>query len=174
MKKLNVSFLCLILVLAGAICLSSCTTVGAQGSDAIETAPGGDSAVLTNHFGQRLDELLISIDTSSLDLEPKSGYSYTGGSGLVFTILRLYETKPDYTAQGMGSDEDFIYFPMSGSADNILDVYDWDGNPVGIITIPLKLESESMFWFGGNYYVNFYESGNGAKLYRLEFIEVYE
>gem|GEM_PF-4122763 len=91
MKKLNVSFLCLILVLAGAICLSSCTTVGAQGSDAIETAPGGDSAVLTNHFGQRLDELLISIDTSSLDLEPKSGYSYTGGSGLVFTILRLYD-----------------------------------------------------------------------------------
>lgn len=92
-----------------------------------------------------------------------------------FTLIRSFSrTKPDYTAQGMGSDEDFIYFPMSGSADNILDVYDWDGNPVGIITIPLKLESESMFWFGGNYYVNFYESRNGAKLYRLEFIEVYE
>ena len=91
MKKMYLPFLCLVLVLACAICFSSCTTVRAQSSDVNETSPGGDSAVLTNHFGQRLDELLISIDTSSLDLEPKSGYSYTGGSGLVFTILRLYD-----------------------------------------------------------------------------------
>ena len=92
-----------------------------------------------------------------------------------FSLIRsLSRIKPGYTAQGMGSDEDFIYFPMSGSADNILDVYDWEGEHVGVITLPIKLESESMFWYGGNYYVNFYESGNGAKLYSLEFIEAFE
>ncbi len=93
MKKKYLPFLCLVLVLACAILFSSCTTVRAQSSDVNETSPGGDSAVLTNHFGQSLDELLgnISIDTSSLDLEPKSGYSYTGSSGSVFTILILYD-----------------------------------------------------------------------------------
>ena len=118
MKKKYLPFLCLVLVLACAILFSSCTTVRAQGSDAIETAPGGDSAVLTNHFGQPTDELLISIDTSSLDLEPKSGYSYTGGSGLVFTILRLYD------------DSTFFLYPstISNSGPGLLGSYSVEGD----------------------------------------------
>ena len=118
MKKMYLPFLCLVLVLACAICFSSCTTVRAQSSDVNETSPGGDSAVLTNHFGQRLDELLISIDTSSLDLEPKSGYSYTGGSGLVFTILRLYD------------DSTFFLTPstISNSGPSLLGSYSIEGD----------------------------------------------
>ena len=118
MKKMYLPFLCLVLVLACAILFSSCTTVRAQSSDVNETSPGGDSAVLTNHFGQRLDELLISIDTSSLDLEPKSGYSYTGGSGLVFTILRLYD------------DSTFFLTPstISNSGPSLLGSYSIEGD----------------------------------------------
>jgi len=50
-----------------------------------------------------------------------------------FKVLKAYHRsdKTGYTAQGMGSDDDFIYFPMSGHKDNILVVYDWNGNYVG-------------------------------------------
>jgi hypothetical protein len=63
MKKMYLPFLCLVLVLACAICLPSCTTIKAQSSDAIVKFPGGDSAVLTNHFGQRLDEIPVLISS---------------------------------------------------------------------------------------------------------------
>ena len=99
MNKLNVSFLCLVLVLACAICFSSCTTVRAQSSDVNETSPGGDSAVLTNHFGQRLDEIRIDIPDSSYTFDERfnqcaSFYlgSHVSESGwAVLTLLFLYE-----------------------------------------------------------------------------------
>lgn len=59
-----------------------------------------------------------------------------------------------YTAQGMGSDDNYIYFPMS-STDNILVVYDWDGNFVTKIHVPVNMESESMFWVNGKYYISY-------------------
>lgn len=75
-----------------------------------------------------------------------------------------------YTAQGMGSDDSFVYFPMSPKSsakttDNILCTYDWNGNYVTDIHIPLSLESESMFYADGKYYVNFYNAG--ARLYKI-------
>lgn len=77
-----------------------------------------------------------------------------------------------YTAQGMGSDDSYVYFPMSPksgvSTDNVLVTYNWSGNYVGDIHIDLSIESESMFYAGGEYYVNFYAgSGKGALLYRI-------
>ena len=80
------------------------------------------------------------------------------------------EVLENYTAQGMGSDSKYIYFPMSGSSDNILAVYDWDGNFVRTVSLPTTVESESMFFVNGTYYVNFYVAGgNGARLCRLRF-----
>ncbi|MBQ7444762.1 MAG: hypothetical protein IJS71_02335 [Clostridia bacterium] len=81
--------------------------------------------------------------------------------------------KMPYTAQGMGSDDDYIYFPMSpkaasGTTDNILAVYDWDCNYITTVKMPTKVESESMFVIDGVYYVSFY-SGDGARLFRLTF-----
>ena len=99
MKKMYLPFLCLVLVLTCAICLSSCTTVGAQGSDVNETSPCGDSAVLTNHFGQRLDEIIIDIPDSSYTIDERfnqcaSFYAgiHVSESGMaVSTWLFLYE-----------------------------------------------------------------------------------
>ena len=85
----------------------------------------------------------------------------------------LYKDRPrskNYTPQGMGSDEDYVFFPMSGAKDNILEVYDWEGNSAGTVKINMSEESESMFWTGGSYYVNFYAGRNGAVLYKLDFI----
>ena len=74
-----------------------------------------------------------------------------------------------YTAQGMGSDEDFIYFPMSpkgDNMDNILVVYDWDANYVTTIHLDTDRESESLFYLDGVYYINF-NMGDGARLFRM-------
>ena len=74
---------------------------------------------------------------------------------------------PDYVAQGMGSDENYIYYPMSNKwtsqrpfLDNILEVYDWDGNYITTLHIPLAMESESMFWANGKYYVAYNNNGS--------------
>lgn len=88
-----------------------------------------------------------------------------------FNVLSSYTRSDDtgYTAQGMGCDDYYVYFPMSGSEDNILVTYDWTGNFVTIIKVPLALESESMFYSAGSYYVNFYPgSRKGASLYRVD------
>ncbi len=103
-----------------------------------------------------------------------------GGSTLHMLTAELKHTKSysritdtGYTAQGMGSDESYIYFPMSGEKDNILQVYSWGGNYATTITIPIAMESESMFWVNDTYYVSFIKSGN-TMLYRLDFTVVYE
>lgn len=103
-----------------------------------------------------------------------------GGSTLHMLTAELKYTKSysritgtGYTAQGMGSDESYIYFPMSGSKDNILQVYDWSGNYATTITIPISMESESMFWVNDTYYVAFIKSGN-EYLHRLDFTIIYE
>lgn len=85
-----------------------------------------------------------------------------------FTV-ELNKTRTDntgYTAQGMGSDDSYVYFPMSGSSDNLLVTYDWNGNFVTNITVPIAKESESMFCVNDKYYVCFNNSKQ-AWLYRI-------
>ena len=77
-----------------------------------------------------------------------------------------------YTAQGMGSDEDYVYFPMSGSKDNVLVVYNWEGKYITTIQIPVSHESESMFWVNDTYYIAY--NTNGEAVYETVFEIVYE
>ena len=91
-----------------------------------------------------------------------------------FTIVKQY-TRTDnagYTAQGMGSDNDYLYFPMSGKTDNILVVYNWNGQYVTTIRIPMAEESESLFWVNGEYYVAYHVGGEA--LYLTTFTPVYQ
>lgn len=80
--------------------------------------------------------------------------------------------KTGYTAQGMGSDEDFVYFPMSGKSDNVLVVYDWNGKYITTINVPMSHESESMFWVGGKYYIAYNTSGEAC--YETTFEIIFE
>ena len=84
-----------------------------------------------------------------------------------FNILRSFSRRQmnGYTAQGMGSDDSFVYFPMSGSRRNILLAYDWDGNLASTLNLDLPYESESMFYANCDYYVCY--NHNGAVLYRV-------
>lgn len=78
------------------------------------------------------------------------------------------------TSQGMGSDDDYFYFPMSGTTNEIL-VYDWDTvKYLRTITVPTSEECESMFKLNDDYYINFYKSGKGSDLYKLELALIYD
>lgn len=74
-----------------------------------------------------------------------------------------------YCAQGMGSDDSYVYFPMSPkkdiSTDNVLVVYGWDGKYIDTLHLPITYESETMFYAAGDYYIVF--NRGGASLYRL-------
>ncbi len=76
------------------------------------------------------------------------------------------------TAQGMGTDADYFYFPMSpknGETYNALLVYDWESlHCKAILRIPVSIESESMFELHGEYYVSYYQGGDGATLYHVD------
>lgn len=87
---------------------------------------------------------------------------------LVSTFSRSDST--GYTAQGMGSDDDYIYFPMSGKSDNKLVVYKWTGEYVTTITVPVSQESESMFCVNGKYYIAYNKSGEALYETRFEMI----
>ena len=80
--------------------------------------------------------------------------------------------KTGYTAQGMGSDEDYVYFPMSGTSDNVLVVYSWEGKYITTITVPVSHESESMFWVNDTYYIAYNTSGEAV--YQTVFEIVYK
>lgn len=83
-------------------------------------------------------------------------------------VTSYERTKLDgYTAQGMGSDEGYIYFPMSGSGQNILDTFDWEGNRITQIILPTPHESESLFYVNGRHFVSF--NHNGGTVYEIFF-----
>lgn len=143
--------------------------------------------------GQTEGKILTMIDAETLKVE--GNVNITVGSGAITyntardryaisqggTTLHFADgslktlsshTRTDntgYTAQGMGSDDKFIYFPMSGSKDNKLVVYDWDARYIMTLTVPVAMESESMFCVNGDHYVCFYCGGSrkGADLYRI-------
>ncbi len=76
------------------------------------------------------------------------------------------------TSQGMGSDDEYFYFPMSPKNKenyNAILVYDWKtGSYVTTLQIPSSRESESMFEHEGVYYVVFYMWNECAVLYRID------
>ncbi len=135
--------------------------------------------VLTPLAGSNLSigtDISISVGTGAITYNAtRNSYAISqGGKNLIlcdadFNKVQGYTRTDDneYTPQGMGSDDHYVYFPMSSSKDNILVVYDWNGKHVATLKVDLALESESMFYAGGNYYVNFHEKSKGAQLYKV-------
>ncbi len=81
------------------------------------------------------------------------------------------------TTQGMGTDDDYFYFPNSpknGEKYNMLAAYAWsDCKWKKNIEIPVSWESEGMFEWDGIYYVTYYRSSNGAYIYKLDITLTY-
>lgn len=121
-----------------------------------------------------ISDVTIDVGASSVSYNSaRKLYAFSqGGTTLHFTddsfhvVGSFKRTPPNgYTTQGMGSDDMYIYFPMSASKDNVIDVYDWEGQYVTTLQLPFSRESETLFYAAGEYYMNFNHSG--SELYRI-------
>ena len=117
--------------------------------------------------------ILIDVGSSSAAYSSVRGMLALsqGGTTLHFTdkdfnLIRSYKRKQSegYTTQGMGCDDYYIYFPISSSKDNAIDVYNWDGDYITTLKINITKESETLFYAAGNYYVNFNSGGSSVYL----------
>ena len=131
-----------------------------------------------------IEDINIPVGSDSITYsEKKDRYAIgQGGSGIHLLdanfkrIISFSRQQPSsYIVQGMGSDEDYLYFPMSGNKDNILDVYNWNGNYVSTIHVRSNYESESMFWVNDTHYISYFTDSQSmcTALHRLEFRALY-
>lgn len=111
-----------------------------------------------------IKDIQIPVGAGAITFNSKRKYYAVsqGGTSLhfldeSFNLMESFIREPvtGYTAQGMGSDDSYIYFPMSGKNDNIIVVYDWDGVYITTLTLNTPSESESFFYAAGNYYISF-------------------
>lgn len=65
------------------------------------------------------------------------------------------EKSATHSAQGMGTDGTYLYFPMSGKKDNIIVVYTPEGQYVTTFHFPTTAESESLVFVDGKMYLYF-------------------
>ncbi len=109
--------------------------------------------------------------------------AYGTPSGLVitdkdFTPIRSspLASAEGYTGQGMDADAKYAYVPLSpgaGKSGNIIQLYDIaTGEYLGIISVGTKMESESIFHVGDDYYIHF--NSGGSKIASLEFYVRFE
>lgn len=162
------------------------------------TYDAGRKQLILAH-GQSQGQILTPIDAATLEVLPdihipvgsgaitynasRDCYAISQGgstfyvtdSGFKVTLNTTRTDKTGYTAQGMGSDDSYVYFPMSKSnTDNVLVVYDWKGKFVTTLKINLAVESESMFYAAGRYYVAFYSGSKvGMELYEIKPVHYY-
>lgn len=155
--------------------------------------PVNDVLIVTNMY----DNLISFIDPKDLTLiEQKkavfgswaTGYyegteqyvflAYGSPSGLLITDTNLAPIRSSaltsaqgYVGQGMGTDSKLAYVPLSpstGKSDNIIQIYELaTGKYLGLISVATKMESESMFHVGDDYYIHF--NNSGSKIAKLNF-----
>ena len=96
---------------------------------------------------------------------------------LIKTFSRRDYDQSGYVNQGMGSDEHYLYFPVSHSnkTKNLIIVFDWNGNQIKEVSLPEQHESQSIFTVGDDYYITFYHNGKdaGTYLHKLTFTLMY-
>ena len=116
-------------------------------------------------------------------IDGSSEYAFLASGGLTvtdkdFNVIRSspFEPADGYTGQGMDADSQYAYVPFSpnaGKSNNIIQIYDLStGEFLGLISVGTKMESETIFHFGDDYYINF--NANGSKIASLEFYVRFE
>ena len=116
-------------------------------------------------------------------IDGTSQYAFLASGGLTvtdkdFNVIRNspLESAEGYTGQGMDADAEYAYVPLSpnaGKSSNIIQIYDLDtGEYLGVITVGTKMESETVFHVGEDFYMNF--NASGSKIAALEFYVRFE
>ena len=74
-------------------------------------------------------------------------------------IKRFTGVSTGYTRQGCDCDSYYVYFPQSGG-DNIVAVYDYDGNYIDRLSLGHSHEVENLFHVGSSFYTTLHYYGN--------------
>jgi glutamine cyclotransferase len=134
-----------------------------------------------------IERVEIGPSGSSISYNPYTN-TYAMGEGykvdymdenfnLIKTFSRRDYDQSGYVNQGMGSDEHYLYFPVSHSTKtkNLIIVFDWNGNQIKEVSLPEQHESQSIFTVGDDYYITFYHNGKdaGTYLHKLTFTLMY-
>lgn len=125
-----------------------------------------------------IDQFEIGYDIFSIDYNEATDRYVVGiAGGQTFCILdgnfqpvsEIYDPTTrttDCTTQGVGSDDEFIYFILYNR--NVITVYDWDGNFVTLIKLDISnsVEPESIRILEDGIYIG--ASGAGMQVYRIK------
>jgi hypothetical protein len=75
-------------------------------------------------------------------------------------------------SQDVDCDDNYIFVGNSGVTTmpgmEVVKVYDWNGEYVGIFRVDSVSEQEAIFNYDGKYYITFY-TGNGGRVYEIEY-----
>ncbi len=110
--------------------------------------------------------------------EETDKYVVGNSGGYDFSVLNSNFRYPEkytgvetgYVKQGMECDANYIYFIQSPTKtteqNNIVIVYDWNGNHVRTFSVALASESENIISFG-DYFYSAFNTSDGMQLYKL-------
>ncbi len=150
----------------------------------------GKRLVVTNMYNNLISlidaETLVLVEQKRLPystyatgyIEETDKYAFLSGGSLVIADSDFNSTRsspltsaPNYIGQGMDADSKYAYVPLSpntGKNENIIQIYDIaTGAYLDIAILQTKMESESIFHFGDNFFVNF--NYIGSTIASLEF-----
>ncbi len=86
-------------------------------------------------------------------------------------IHKATDLTEGYTTQGCASDDEYIYFVLY--SENVITVYDWDGNFVSLIYLDILGETENISVVGEDIYV-VTSAEDGAAIYKIDSLEKFE
>ncbi len=86
-------------------------------------------------------------------------------------IHKATDLTEGYTTQGCASDDEYIYFVLY--SENVITVYDWDGNFMSLIYLDILGETENISVVGEDIYV-VTSAEDGAAIYKIDSLEKFE
>ena len=116
----------------------------------------------------------------SIAYNPNKGLYVTGKSRTYdfmlldddFQPVRLLPGEDGHVKQGLECDDDYIYFFQTGVRNNWIFVFDWEGNFLRKIPVPMVGESENLFVWGNGFIGAFNNNtDNTADVYRMTLTE---
>lgn len=138
----------------------SLSFVNPETLELIEIIEDNELPMYAVEYNAKLDKYVVGIsgcyDFAILDSELHVEQRFTGKNTFA-------------TKQGITCDENYIYFLQY--KDNLIVVYDWEGNYIRKITVKgVVSEPEAIFIIDGKFYISAYYGGNaGAQIYEVSF-----
>ena len=124
----------------------------------------------------------LALALNAIDYNPKRDLYVAGikGNSAAFAVLDADFVELGWypgSNCGLGSqdvdcDDNYIYVGNSGvgvmPGMEVVKVYDWNGEYVGIFRVDSVSEQEALFNHNGEYYITFY-AGNGGRAYKIHY-----